>query len=306
LGNIVRHYKTKEMENDGWLVYDISSVRNPLRTLISYLLLEPEIKKALLPEKASMGVSIPIIGINANLNTQDEYDDEVRVEQLIGILVKKKKKIMIAIDDIAKTKEMVEFCSVYGKLLRNTLDGEISAPWPVYLICSGVYKNLYELGEVPNLTFFKRAAELKTEPFPTPAMAIRYEDLAEMKENKAIEYAKMSKGFAFAYQVLGCAYVDYREKGEEYVLKQAKSELFAQCYEKIWMELPEGERKILKIVADGPKKRKNVLEELDAKGSYQVNSYKLKQMGLLADSSEAYGMAEITLPFFGEYIQKYC
>ncbi len=305
-GNILRHYKTAEMKEGGWLVYDISSARNQIKTLISYLLLEPEVKTALLSEKTTFNVSIPFAGINAGLNNKTDYDDEVRLEQLIGILIKADKKIIIGIDDIAKTEAMTEFCSVYAKLLRNTLDNEIEAPWPVYLICSGVYQNFYELGEVPNLTFFKRAAELKTEPFPMPAMAIKYEDMAQMDEEKAILYAKMTKGFAYAYQVFGSAYFEYKDKGEEYVQKIAKSELFSQCYEKIWKELPEGEREILRIVSTGPKKRKEVLEQLKGKGSYQVNSTALKKMGLLVDSSESYGVAEITLPFFGEYIQKFC
>ena len=305
-GNILRHYKTSEMRAGGWLVYDVSSARNQIRTLISYLLLEPEVKKALLAEKTNLSVSIPFVGINAGVDTKTDYDDEVRFEQLVGILVKAKKKIIIGIDDIAKTEAMTEFCSVYAKLIRNTLEDEIAAPWPVYLICSGVYQNFYELGEVPNLTFFKRAAELRTESFPMPAMAIKYEDLLQMDEDEAISFAKMTKGFAYAYQVFGSAYFEHREKGEEYVIKQAKSELFSQCYEKIWKELPDGEREILRVVSTGPKKRKEVLEELEGKGSYQVNSTALKKMGLLADSSESYGVAEITLPFFGEYIQKYC
>lgn len=305
-GNILRHYKTSEMKADGWLVYDVSSARNQISTLISYLLLEPEVKKALLAEKANLNVSIPFVGISAGVDTKTDYDDEVRLEQLIGILVKANKKIIIGIDDIAKTEAMTEFCSVYAKLIRNTLEDEIAAPWPVYLICSGVYQNFYELGEVPNLTFFKRAAELRTEPFPMPAMAIKYEDMAQMDEDEAISFAKMTKGFAYAYQVFGSAYFEHKDKGEEYVIKQAKSELFSQCYEKIWKELPDGEREILRIVSTGPKKRKEVLEELGGKGSYQVNSTALKKMGLLADSSESYGVAEITLPFFGEYIQKYC
>ena len=305
-GNILRHFKTEAMRSDGWLVYDVSPARNQISTLISYLLLEPEVKKALLVEKANLSVSVPFVGLNAGVDTKTDYDDEVRLERLIGILVRKNKKIIIGIDDIAKTDAMTEFCSVYAKLLRNTLEDEIASPWPVYLICSGVYQNFYELGEVSNLTFFKRAAELKTEPFPTPAMAMRYEDMAQMDENKAISFARMTKGFAYAYQVLGSAYFEYKDRGEEYVLKQAKSELFSQCYEKIWKELPDGEREILRIVSSGPKKRKEVLEELKGKGSYQVNSTALKKMGLLANSSESYGVAEITLPFFGEYIQKYC
>ena len=50
-GNILRHYKTEKMKADGWLVYDISSARNQISTLISYFLLEPEIKNKLLAEK---------------------------------------------------------------------------------------------------------------------------------------------------------------------------------------------------------------------------------------------------------------
>ena len=305
-GNILRHYRTKEMKADGWRVYDLSAARNHISTLISYLLLEPEVKKALLAEKTNLSVSIPLVGINAGIDIKTEYDDEVRLEQLIGIMVREKKKIIIGIDDIAKTDATTEFCSVFAKLIRNTMEDEIAAPWPVYLICSGVYQNFYALGEVPYLTFFKRAAVLKTEPFPIPAMAVKYEDIAQMDEEEAISFAKMTRGFAYAYQVFGSAYFEHRDKGEEYVLKQAKSELFSQCYEKIWKELPDGEREILKTVSTGPKKRKEVLEELKGKGGYQVNSTALKKMGLLVDSSEAYGRAEITLPFFGEYIHKYC
>lgn len=301
-GNILRYYRG--LKEDGWLVYDLSSTRNPITTLISYLMLEPEVKKALLSEKADLSISVPLVGIHAGIDTKTDYDDEVRLEQLIGILVNAEKRILIGIDDIAKTDEMAQFCSVYAKLIRNTTEKDL--PWPVYLICSGVYQNFYELGEVPNLTFFKRAAVVETEPFAMPAMAIKYEDMLEMDEETAISYARLTKGFAYAYQVIGSAYFNYHDKGEEYILKQAKSELFSQCYEKIWKELPDGEREILRIVADGPKKRKDVLAEMQNQNSYQVHSTALKKMGLLADSAESYGIAEITLPFFGEYVQKYC
>ncbi|MBE5833110.1 MAG: hypothetical protein E7309_00540 [Butyrivibrio sp.] len=301
-GNILRHYREKK--EGGWLVYDLSSTRSPIDTLISYLSLEPDVKKFLVSEKTSIGISVPVVNISTDLSPDIEYDKEVRLEQLMRILIELGKKILIGIDDIAKTDEMAQFCSVYAKLIRNmTADGR---PWPVYLICSGVYQNFYELGEVPNLTFFKRAAELRTEPFAMPAMTIKYEDLLSMDEDTAIYYAKLSKGFAYAYQVIGSAYFQYSDKGDEYIIKHAKSELFSQCYEKIWKELPEGERKILRIVSSGKKKRKEILAEMDKPSSYQVHSNALKKIGLLADSSEAYGNAELTLPFFDEYVQKFC
>ena len=71
------------------------------------------------------------------------------------------------------------------------------------------------------------------------------------------------------------------------------------------MEILEGEREILRIVSTGPKKRQEVLAEMKNKNSYQFNSNSLKKQGLLEDSSSSYGVAEITLPFFGEYIEKY-
>ncbi len=303
-GNILRHYREQDKKDGGWLVYDLSSARNPINTILSYLELEPEVKKALIPEKTKISASVPVIGINASYNAETSYDVEVRLEQLIGILVKSKKKIMIGIDDISKTEAMTQFCSVYAKLIRN--ETEEGIPWPVFLICSGVYQNFYELGEVDNLTFFKRAYEIKTEPFATPAMARVYEDKLDVQEEDAIRMAQDTKGFAYAYQVLGSAYFLHKEKGMEYVVKQAKSELFSQCYEKIWKEIPEGGREILKIVHDGPKRRKEIVSQMKNGGNYQVYSTALKKMGILKDSDESYGTAEIALPFFGEYVKKYC
>ena len=305
LGNILRFYKSEEMKQLGWLVYDLSSTRNITKTLISYLALEAEVRKHLLAENANISVSVPFV--SASLDLKDDFsDDEVRLEQMLGILVKAGKRILIGIDDIAKTDEMTQFCSIYAKLIRNEISSDNPKPWPVYLICSGVYKNIFELGEVPNLTFFKRAAEIRTEPFSLPAMSLKYEDSLGLDEEKAIDLAKMTKGFAYAYQVIGSAYFSRKDQGMEQILKHAKSELFSHCYEKIWSELTEGEREILRIVAGGARKRQEVLAQMSKKGSYQVNSNNLKKQGLLEDSTTAYGIAELTLPFIDEYIIKYC
>ena len=304
LGNILRHYRNEEMKKLGWLVYDLSSARNLIKTLISYLSLEPEVRAKLLTEKASVSLNTPIISASLNLNN-DYSDEEVQLEQLLSILVKSGKKILIGIDDVAKTEEMTQFCSVFAKFLRYEISEEDPRPWPVYLICTGIYKNLFELGEAPNLTFFKRAAEIKTEPFSIPAMSLKYEITLDVNEEEAIKLARMTKGFAYAYQVLGSAYFANRSSNLDYILKVAKGDLFSHCYEKIWSELPEGEREILRIVSSGAKKRQNVLLEMKNKNSYQVNSNSLKKQGLLEDSAAAYGVADITLPFFGEYIEKY-
>ena len=162
------------------------------------------------------------------------------------------------------------------------------------------------MGESKNLTFFKRAAEVTTEPLSLAAITEKYESALEISEEEAINLARLTNGFPYAYQVIGSAYFEYRESGTDYILRKAKGELFSQCYEKIWSELPEGEREILRIVSGESKKRSEVISEMRNGGNYQVNSNNLKKMGLLASSKNAYGRAEIVLPFFGEFIQKYC
>ena len=304
-GNVIRHYKTEAMKKEGWLSYDLSSARNLIRTLLSYMSLEDEVKPLVMKDKSSLTVSVPFVSAGMEMKDND-IDEEVRLEQLLSVLIRSGKKILIGIDDIAKTKPVTEFCSVYAKLIRNTVSDLDNRPWPLYLICSGVYHNFHELGESKNLTFFKRSAEVKTEPFGLASMAVKYENSLGIEEEKAIELAKLTNGFAYAYQVIGSAYFENSGSSLDHILKLAKGELFSQCYEKIWSELPDGERGILRILSHGPKKRSEVIAEMNKGNNYQVYSNNLKKMGLLKSSDEAYGRAEITLPFFGEFIDKYC
>lgn len=51
---------------------------------------------------------------------------------------------------------MIKFASEYGRWLR--------AGYPVYFVCTGLFENIQELSNVKNLTFFRRATTVKTEP----------------------------------------------------------------------------------------------------------------------------------------------
>jgi len=305
LGNVMRYYRAEEQRKDGWLVYELSSSRNPVKSMISYMMMEPEISDLRTKGKVDFSFTVPILGLNVSAGLEDEdisiYDEEVVIEKVVETLVRKKKKILIGIDDIAKTPAMTEFCSIYAKLIRKQTDE--GYPWPVYLICSGVYENYYDLGEVDNLTFFKRAAEIKTVPLSTPDIALKYETTLAITESDAIKYAKETRGFAYAYQVFGSNYFQYKNEGIDYIKKAAKSELFSQCYEKIWKELPKGEKELLRIIASGTNKRHDIMPKMNNGKNYQVYSTKLKNMGILI--AENRGEVQFTLPYFDEYIQKY-
>ncbi len=75
------------------------------------------------------------------------FDIGIEVEEMIQLFKKKGQKILIGIDEVSKTKEMIQFTSEYGRWLR--------ANYPVYFICTGLYENIQELSNVKNLTFFR-------------------------------------------------------------------------------------------------------------------------------------------------------
>ena len=86
------------------------------------------------------------------MNQGRYYDDEVELDGFLDQAFDKGKRILVCIDDIARTDDVVAFCSVYAKYVR--------AEKPIYFVCTGLFKNLDAIGRVKNLTFFRRAASI--------------------------------------------------------------------------------------------------------------------------------------------------
>ena len=136
-----------ELKKNGWLVCDVNcdvnSDGNILMQIAAMLLKEGFSKKK--ENGGGFGYS------------DDKFlDIGIEVEEMIQEAQKKQKKILIGIDEISKTDEMIMFISEYGRWLR--------ADYPVYLVCTDLYENIQELSNVKNLTFFKRATTIRIEP----------------------------------------------------------------------------------------------------------------------------------------------
>lgn len=153
------------------------------------------------------------------------FDVGIPIENMIQEVQKRKKKILIGIDEISKTDEMVKFASEYGRWLR--------ADYPVYLVCTGLYENIQQLSNVKNLTFFRRATTIQTEPLNRILMTEMYKTKLHISIDIAKEMAAITKGYAFAFQELG---VLSFKQGSNFELKtivpMLKAELFAYSYKK--------------------------------------------------------------------------
>lgn len=286
---------------DNWLIFDVNPTRDILGQIAAMLVKEGFGGKT----KSGTGVNLSatVLGTGGGFGFSSEknmefFDIGVEVEKMIQQVQKKNKKILIGIDEVSKSDEMVKFASEYGRWLR--------AGYPVYFVCTGLYENIQELSNVKNLTFFRRATTIKTEPLNMIRMSEMYKSKLNVESAQAVQMAKLTKGYAYAFQELGV--LCFKKKDEESfedILFKLKAELFAYSYEKIWEEMTEMDRFLASLLTEKEEyKREEVLKLMgDKSGSYSMYRDRLLKRGIL---NSRQGYISFALPFFAEYIKEYC
>ena len=301
LAKIEEELRNEENEKKGWIVLDVNPSRDILFQIAAMLNKEGFGKKN--SKSKSINLSANVLGTGGGIGLSSDkenlfFDIGVEIDEMLQSAQKKKKRILIGIDEVSKNTEMVQFASEYGKWLR--------ANYPVYLVCTGLYENIMEVSNVKNLTFFRRAATIKTEPLNSVRMAEMYRRRLDIDLTEAREMAKITKGYAYAFQELGSLYFKKSQTETlEDLIPDLKSELFAYSYEKIWEELTEADRYLIRLITEKDEyKREEVLELMGEKsGNYSMYRDRLLKRGILL-SRQSY--IYFALPYFAEYIKEYC
>jgi hypothetical protein len=301
LSKIEEELRSPENQNQGWFVFDLNPSRDMLGQMAA--LLHKNGFGGNDTQSRSVNISATVLGTGGGLGYSEGksdifFDIGVEVEEMLRKAQLNGKKILIGIDEVSKTSEMTVFTSEYGKWLR--------AGYPVYLVCTGLYENIQEVSNVKNLTFFRRATTLKTDPLNTVRMTEMYKNKLGIDTPEAREMAEITMGYAYAFQELGSLY--FRKKNNETlsdIIQNLRTELFAYSYEKIWEELTDSDRFLLRILTDKKEyKREEILRLMgDRSGNYSMYRDRLIKRGLL-DSRQGY--ISLALPFFAEYIKEYC
>ncbi len=296
----------EELKNNGdtyknWLVFDV----NPTRDTLAQIAVMLDKAGFGSKKKKAMGINLSasILGNGAGIGYTTENDNKlfdvgVEIEEMLKVVQSKDKKILIGMDEIYKSDETVMFASEYGKWLR--------AGYPVYFVCTGLYENIQELSNVKNLTFFRRATTIKTEPLNTIRMAEMYKNKLNIDSKLARTMADTTKGYAYAFQELGALYFKKREDETfEDVLSNLKTELFAYSYEKIWEEMSAEDRFLTKLLLEKEEyKRDEVLKLMGKKAqNYSVYRDRLLKRGIINAKQGYIGLA---LPYFADYVKEYC
>jgi len=301
LAKLEEELRSERNKREGWLVFDLSPARDMLLQIGAMLHKEGFGESD--TKNTGFNISATVFGTGGGIGYTKEsenafFDMGVEVEKMIQEAGRKGKKILLGIDEVSKTPEMIKFASEYGRWLR--------ANYPVYLVCTGLYENIQEVSNVKNLTFFRRATTIKTEPLNMVRMSEMYKNKLEIDINEAKKMAGCTKGYAYAFQKLGSLYFK-KAKCEtlEDILGELKSELFAYSYEKIWEEMTENDRFLVRLMVDKEEyKREEMLVLMgERSGNYSMYRDRLIKRGIL-NARQAY--VSLALPYFGDYIKEYC
>ena len=300
LSKVIEEMRTYHSE-DGWLIYSLNPSRDILKQLAAYLYEEGLLKRE--PASRSLNVSATVFGTGGGVgysSTSESrfFDYGVEIKKMLSAAKRQGKKILICIDEVSKTKEMVTFSLEFADWL---IEG-----YQIYLVCTGLYENVIALGNTKNLTFFRRGTTVATTPLSYERMAAMYEDKLSIDRPEAVRMAEITRGYAYAFQELGALYFKKREdQGLPELIQELKENLFSYSYEKIWEELTPGDREVLRLLKG---KEEYEISEAEAAAIDRMNNYlnhrdRLLKMGILARRN---GHIFIYPPYFAEYLDEYC
>ena len=307
----------KLSEDDKWVVCNLVLNDDIVSQFAARLAEQPQCASCFIKQT---NISISIAGMSAGIeyNKDKIFDIYTLLGKMLETLSAKGKKVLITIDDIYVCDGMIAFAQMFQHLITDHRD------LPVYLIMTGLFQNYRELTDVKNeklkgCTFLTRTLDKEVPPLDDSQMAVSYFTTFDIDEKEGIRLAKMTKGYAFAYQVLGYWYFEKNVNKSELVKDvevEYRSELIKYSYNKLWSELSEKDKQIVialvELGADTKKvKRADVIEYINDGGdnitSSVFNKYRERLLGkgIISTSDNREGMIWLPLPQFGEFVRLY-
>ena len=282
------------MQEEGdWIVIELNPVRDLLQSLAAKLYGIPELHALFL--KAKLDFSAFGLGVSVE-NAAPVTDIENAVGLMLQELKRAGKRLLITIDEVSNSEKIRVFASSFQIFLRQD--------YPVFLLMTGLYDNLYDLQNDKSLTFLYRAPKIILDPLNYTAVKKHYMDIFQLSEQDAEHMAVLTKGYPFAFQVLGYLYWENRDRMTiDEVLPEYDQYLEEYVYSKIWSEMSELDQKIVyEMSVTGATKIQDIRKQLGMKSElFSVYRDRLKRKGVV--DAKQYGYLTLALPRFEEFVK---
>lgn len=274
-----------------WIIVDLNPTAPDLIKEAGAIL-SSENDLARIFQNARLNLSLFGFGLEVS-NSVPISDAQTALEKMLSSLAKKKKKVLFTIDEVTITHAMKAFTFAFQQFLRKNL--------PVYLLMTGLYKNISDLQNQDNLTFLYRAPQIVLTPLNINAMAVNYEKNIGLSKTDALDMAKLTKGYSFAFQVLGHLLYDANGNYEN-LIPEFRQYLEDMSYDKIWSELSGKDRQILEALAESESGKNSETMELAGLSDNEFNPYRRRLIKKGVVDGSVRGYLSFTLPFFREFI----
>lgn len=286
LTEIAEHYKTKK----DWIVLRLSSESDIIAAAIS------EIDRAVSSLSLDIGLNISLGFANLSISDSSQAEKESELRSRLENLGRKGMKVLFLIDEIIKNPFIKSFASVFQIY--------ISSGYPVFLIMAGLYGNISDLQNEKTLTFLYRAPKIFLEELSLPAMTGSYREVFDISPQEAVGMARLTKGYPFAFQILGYLKWEKLESIDK-LMPKFDEMLASHAYEKIWSELSALDRRIMFAVASGCESTADIRNQLGI-SAQQLNLYRKRLMERGVIDGSIRGKLKLKLPRFAEYMEMFC
>ena len=278
-------------EREDWTVIPLSPETDMIHALaakLSHLRKFTEIFRDAKINLSFFGVSLSMDGEPPITN------DETAICQMLQSIRAHGGKVLITVDEVTNSEYVRKLAGEYQIWIREDL--------PLFLVMTGLYENIYDLQNEKSLTFLYRAPKVHLRPLNYAAIANNYQSILQIERRDAVEMAKLTKGYAFAFQVLG--YFTYREEDHDYrkVMDRYRLYLDEYVYEKLWSELSAKDQEIVVCMA-----RSGAVEIAEIRKGVKMESNEFSKYRLrlirkgIVDGSQR-GLLSFSLPLFKEFV----
>lgn len=280
-------------KRDDWIVVDPGPKDNLLEDIAAELYESGKMKHIFLKSEFSFSFQ----GIGFSLKGDTPVSSTMTLlKKMLDHVKKKSKRVLITIDEVDNSNQMKSFIQAYQSLIRQG--------YPVMLLMTGLYENVSKLQDDKSLTFLYRAPKIQLGPLSLQAISSKYKFFLSISEEEAIKLAKMTKGYAYAYQVLG--YIMYNKeakKATNEIIDEYDQYLSQYVYEKVYSELSQNEKDIVNAIKSNQAVEVTSLRESLCKDtkSFSVYRNRLIRKGVL--TSPSYGYIEFALPRFADFLK---
>jgi Cdc6-like AAA superfamily ATPase len=277
------------LKEKDWITVDLNSTQDLLEDFAMRLVDECRNFSDILKK----GFNLSVAGFGIGLNGDNAVRDYVSIiTEILENLKKKKRKVLITIDEVMKGDNMRHFASEFQIFLRKD--------YPVYLLMTGLYENIHAVQNDPALTFLLRTPKINLEPLSLLQICRVYQKVFETDTENAKMLAQITKGYAFAFQALGLLYYDYHNSlSLNEILFKFDALLDDFVYKKIWQGLSSQDKAVILAIGDATAKVSEICEKLNmTSASFSKYRERLINSGII--QSTRHGYVELILPRFTE------